>query len=207
MWGGLRDYSMDLASHHWSTSADLEPGRRRLGAETQPGGARSRNVFGDAAYCSINPRARFVTCSLCDIASFAECREPENWSAVAKPDCSTRPLKSPTALAFFRCAHSGTQAAQAAHKRPKRPTPVKSLTLTLIAQLILTLSSPRVGCCSPHALQPHHAGRMSGRLGPVRSAWRAQEGLRRRDARDEQLRHQRQCRRCCSCLSTCASRA
>ena len=194
MRGVTRDSSMDLASHHWSIWTDLNSGRRRSGAEISARSAEAAGRFRDVAYCSVDVLAFSHVLVLCQPRGV----EIRTWGAPRGQ-----------ALAFFRCAHSGTQAAQAAHKRPKRPTPVKSLTLTLIAQLILTLSSPRVGCCSPHALQPHHAGRMSGRLGPVRSglAWRAQEGLRRRDARDEQLRHQRQCRRCCSCLSTCASRA
>ena len=54
LWGVTRDSSMDLASHHWSTWVDLELGRRRSEAEIQPGRSRSSNVFGDAAYCSID---------------------------------------------------------------------------------------------------------------------------------------------------------
>ena len=52
--GVTRDSSMDLASHHWSTWADLKSGRRRSGAEISAGSVEAAGRFRDVSYCSVD---------------------------------------------------------------------------------------------------------------------------------------------------------
>ena len=52
--GVTRDSSMDLASHHWSTWADLKSGRRRSGAEISARSVEAAGRFRDVSYCSVD---------------------------------------------------------------------------------------------------------------------------------------------------------